>query len=211
MQATCKSAKWEEMWCSCSTEDVRSSVMAWRWNNPFKRTAAPRYLPTPYRHQRCKYHHHHNLSHLNINMIDPISITGLVLAIVSVIQGAGRIWSRLWTRLKAVFGGLRSQSACKRALPPGRTQQVPINWLTAIAPRRLDDRGPIPAAKRVDFHSGGKRKPQERGIEAIFGPCQSLWLERLWFMSGASPRLGSGSICKGMWRIWTCGVVGWGW
>lgn len=44
-------------------------------------------------------------------MVDPITITGLVLAIVGVIQGAGRIWSRLWTRLKAVFGGLRSQSA----------------------------------------------------------------------------------------------------
>ena len=42
-------------------------------------------------------------------MIDPITITGLVLAIVSVIQGGRKLFSRLWHRLRAAFGGLRSQ------------------------------------------------------------------------------------------------------
>ena len=44
-------------------------------------------------------------------MADPISITGLVLAVISVIQGGRKIFSRLWNRLKAAFGGLRSQSS----------------------------------------------------------------------------------------------------
>lgn len=43
-------------------------------------------------------------------MPDPISIAGLVLAIVGVIQGGGRVFSKLWDKLKRAFGGLRSQS-----------------------------------------------------------------------------------------------------
>lgn len=43
-------------------------------------------------------------------MPDPFSIAGLVLAVISVIQGGRKLFSRLWHGLKAAFGGLRSQS-----------------------------------------------------------------------------------------------------
>ena len=54
---------------------------------------------------------------LLIIMVDPFSVTGLVLAVVSVIQGARKIFSSLWRRLKAAFGGTRSQSKYRRAGP----------------------------------------------------------------------------------------------
>ena len=54
-------------------------------------------------------------------MADPISITGLVLAVISVIQGGRKLFSRLWNRLKAAFGGLRSQSSYTHIIFPLQT------------------------------------------------------------------------------------------
>ena len=63
--------------------------------------------------QRRKDHRPRHVSRPHINMTDPITIAGPVLAIVvGVIQGAGRIRSRLWTRLEAIFGGLAPLSEC---------------------------------------------------------------------------------------------------
>ena len=43
-------------------------------------------------------------------MVDPLSIAGLVVGIIGIIQGGLKVFSSLWRRLKAAFGGLHSQS-----------------------------------------------------------------------------------------------------
>ena len=55
-------------------------------------------------------------------MADPITIAGLVLAVVGVIQGGRKLFSRLWNRLKAAFGGLRSQSSYTHTIVPASSE-----------------------------------------------------------------------------------------
>ena len=55
-------------------------------------------------------------------MPEPISmaIAGLVLAVIGVIQGGRKIFTRLWDRLKVAFGGLRSQRSYTHTIIPLR-------------------------------------------------------------------------------------------
>ena len=59
-------------------------------------------------------------------MADPISIIGLVLSIISVIQGGRKLFSRLWNSLKAAFGGLHSQSSYTHIVIPLEVSLEPL-------------------------------------------------------------------------------------